>query len=108
MVQLAEMDLKLERDASVPLYRQLRDQIAELMADLRRVGVQILTIGQYLAPSGEHLPVARFVEPSEFIRLTRLGREMGFPAVAAGPFVRSSYHGEKVFAEWARAQEAAC
>jgi len=73
------------------------DEIAGVMADLRAVGCDILTIGQYLQPTGEHLPVARYVPPEEFAELKRLGREMGFAAVAAGPLVRSSYHAEEVF-----------
>ncbi len=73
-----------------------RGKITAVMGDLRRAGCDILTIGQYLSPSREHLPVVEFVEPPEFDRYRDLGKQMGFSAVASGPFVRSSYHAEDV------------
>jgi len=73
------------------------DEVRQVMQDLRGVGCAILTIGQYLAPSGEHLPVTRFIEPAEFDALAADARAMGFAAVAAAPFVRSSYLAEDVF-----------
>jgi len=75
------------------------DEVRRVLADLRRVGCGIVTIGQYLAPSKRHVPVARFVEPGEFEAWEAEARAMGFAAVAAGPFVRSSYRAERVFAE---------
>jgi lipoic acid synthetase len=75
------------------------DEVRRSLEDLRGVGCDILTIGQYLSPSSAHLPVARFVEPDEFAAWQREARAMGFAAVAAGPFVRSSYQAEKVFLE---------
>ena len=75
------------------------DEIRQALGDLRKAGVDILTLGQYLAPSAAHWPVARFVEPAEFARWEALARQMGFPGVLAGPFVRSSYHAETVFEE---------
>lgn len=69
-------------------------EVEQVMADLREHGCSMLTIGQYLQPSTGHLPVARFVEPSEFERLRELALEMGFTNVASGPLVRSSYHAE--------------
>jgi len=57
-------------------------------------GVTMLTLGQYLQPSREHLPVKRFVTPGEFDELRRLGESMGFANVASGPMVRSSYHAD--------------
>ena len=74
------------------------DEVRDVMRDLRDVGCAILTIGQYLAPSGQHLPVTRFVEPGEFDALAADARAMGFAAVAAAPFVRSSYLAEDLFA----------
>ena len=68
------------------------DELLVAMRDLREQGVDILTLGQYLRPSGGHLPVARFYTPAEFADLRRLGREMGYRHVEAGPLVRSSYH----------------
>lgn len=73
------------------------DQVRAVLHDLRAVGCDILTLGQYLAPSPDHVPVARFVEPAEFDVFAAEAREMGFAAVAAGPFVRSSYLAESVF-----------
>ena len=69
-----------------------REEIEAVMTDLRGVGCDILTIGQYLSPSREHLPVAEFIEPAEFDRYRETGLAMGFRAVASGPFVRSSYN----------------
>jgi lipoic acid synthetase len=68
------------------------DEVLDVAADLRRVGVEMLTIGQYLQPTPEHLPVERFVPPEEFDEIGRLCRNLGFTLVASGPFVRSSYH----------------
>jgi lipoic acid synthetase len=70
-------------------------EIEAVMRDLRAHGCEMLTLGQYLQPSADHLPVARFVEPDEFDALRRLGEAMGFAAVASGPMVRSSYHAER-------------
>ncbi len=98
-----------QRWASGPAYRLLtksglmvglgetNDEIRDVMRDLREAGCDILTIGQYLAPSSEHVPIERFVEPSEFDALRTDALEMGFSAVAVGPFVRSSYRAEEVF-----------
>jgi lipoic acid synthetase len=68
------------------------DEVVAAMADLRAVGVSILTVGQYLRPSADHLPVARWWSPEEFDRLARAGRDMGFAHVEASPLTRSSYH----------------
>src|SRR6266849_7168330 len=72
-----------------------RDELLATMADLRAVDVKILTLGQYLRPSAQHLPVARFYHPDEFAELAVRGREMGFAHVESGPLVRSSYHAKK-------------
>ena len=81
------------------------DEIRTVLADLRHTGVDILTLGQYLAPSADHWPVARYVEPAEFASWESQARQMGFPAVLAGPFVRSSYHAETVFKEPANGEK---
>lgn len=73
------------------------DEIRQVLADLRAICLDMLTLGQYLAPSADHWPVARFVEPAEFERWQREAKEMGIPSVVAGPFVRSSYHAEAAF-----------
>jgi lipoic acid synthetase len=73
------------------------EEIFDVFADLRAVGCDVLTLGQYLAPTLKHIRVARFVPPEEFDRLAALARTLGFTQVVAGPYVRSSYHaGEMV------------
>ena len=69
-------------------------EVLEVMEDLRRHGCNMLTLGQYLQPSRDHLPVHRWVTPAEFDRLGVIGDEMGFSNVASGPMVRSSYHAD--------------
>ena len=68
------------------------DELLPAMRDVRAQGVDILTLGQYLRPSSDHLPIARYYTPDEFAELRRLGLEMGYRHVEAGPLVRSSYH----------------
>jgi lipoic acid synthetase len=68
------------------------DELFEVLADLRAVNCDILTLGQYLAPTLKHIPVARYVPPAEFDTLAARARLLGFRQVVAGPFVRSSYH----------------
>jgi lipoic acid synthetase len=70
------------------------DEVRQVMSDLRDYGCDLLTLGQYLQPSRYHLPVQRYVTPSEFDQLAVQGRKMGFKNVASGPMVRSSYHAE--------------
>lgn len=67
-------------------------ELLETLADLRAVRCDLLTLGQYLAPTLKHIPVARYVPPAEFDALGQLARTLGFQQVASGPFVRSSYH----------------
>jgi len=67
------------------------DEILEVLRDLRANGVEMLTIGQYLAPSGHHLPVSRYVHPDTFAMYEREAKAMGFTGAACGPMVRSSY-----------------
>ncbi|MCA9095452.1 MAG: lipoyl synthase [Planctomycetaceae bacterium] len=68
------------------------EELFEVLADLRKVGCDMLTLGQYLAPSATHLPVERFIPPEEFDEIGDQARKLGFSFVASGPFVRSSYH----------------
>jgi lipoic acid synthetase len=72
-----------------------RDEIVGLMRDLRSVDCNLLTIGQYLSPSDEHVPIARFYHPDEFAELKSTGERMGFAHVESGPLVRSSYHAKE-------------
>ncbi|MEZ4936568.1 MAG: lipoyl synthase [Crocinitomicaceae bacterium] len=71
------------------------EEILETLEDLRSVGVQIITLGQYLQPTPKHLPVAEFVAPEKFDKYKEVGLKMGFKYVESGPLVRSSYHAEK-------------
>ena len=72
------------------------DELFDVLADLRAVRCDTLTLGQYLAPTLKHIPVARYVPPEEFDRLAGLARTLGFQKVVAGPFVRSSYHADEM------------
>ncbi len=69
-----------------------QDEVVEVFRDLRRVGVQILTLGQYLRPSDTHAVMTRYYHPDEFRELKRIALDLGFVHVEAGPLVRSSYH----------------
>ena len=73
-------------------------EILDTLADLRAVGCDFLTMGQYLQPTGRHLAVERYLPPAEFDELGELARRMGFVEVASGPFVRSSYHADEMAA----------
>ncbi len=91
-------------DASVPTKSGLMLGLGETTAEIRQtlqdlldVGCRMLTIGQYLQPSKDHLPVARFVPPTEFDQWQQTAFQMGFSEVASGPFVRSSYHAKELF-----------
>lgn len=70
-------------------------EVEELMDDLRTIGCQVLTIGQYLQPSHKHYPVAEYVTPAQFEEYKRIGLAKGFVQVESAPLVRSSYHAEK-------------
>ena len=74
---------------------ETREEVVETMTDLRAVQCDLLTIGQYLRPTADHAPVARFYTPKEFEALRDEGMRMGFRHVAAGPLVRSSYHADE-------------
>ncbi|MCA9539175.1 MAG: lipoyl synthase [Myxococcales bacterium] len=73
------------------------DEVEDVMWQLREVGCDILSLGQYLSPTTRHLPVDRWVEPDTFARLAEVGRAMGFRHVEAGPMVRSSYMAHRPF-----------
>lgn len=72
-------------------------EIKETLRDLRDVGCDILTLGQYLQPTQEHVPVERFLRPEEFDTWRETALAMGFPEVVSGPFVRSSYHAHELY-----------
>jgi len=75
------------------------DEIVQTLKDLRAHDCDMLTVGQYLRPGSKYLPVERYVPPDEFDRVGQVARELGFAAVASGPFVRSSYFAETLFAD---------
>lgn len=74
---------------------ETREEVIQVMEDMYAHKIDMVTIGQYLQPSRDHLPVERFVHPDEFDEYARIGMEMGFHHVASGPMVRSSYHADK-------------
>ncbi len=74
-----------------------RDEVLAAMADLRDAGVEILVLGQYLQPTRDHAPVARYLPPDAFDDLAAAGRELGFGYVAAGPLVRTSYRAAEAY-----------
>jgi lipoic acid synthetase len=75
---------------------ETRDEVLAVMRDLRAAGVQRLSLGQYLRPTREHLPVLEYVHPQVFADLENAGRALGFAWIKAGPLVRSSYHAEEI------------
>ena len=78
-------------------FEETREEVLELLRDLSEAGCDFLTIGQYLQPRQDRLPVIRFVPPEEFEEHRRIAEGMGFRAVASGPFVRSSFHAALMF-----------
>jgi len=76
---------------------ETQEEVLELLRDLRETECDFLTIGQYLQPSLNQLPVVRYIPPEEFEEYKRIGEEVGFRAVASGPFVRSSFHASEMF-----------
>jgi len=74
-----------------------REEVLELLRDLRKAGCDFLTIGQYLQPGLDRLPVVEYVPPEEFEEYKKIGEDMGFKSVASGPFVRSSFHASEMF-----------
>jgi len=76
---------------------ETQEEVLELLGDLREVGCDFLTIGQYLQPRQDRLSVVRFIPPEEFEKYKKTGEGMGFKSVASGPFVRSSFHASEMF-----------
>jgi lipoic acid synthetase len=74
-----------------------RKEVSRTLEDMLEAGCRLLTLGQYLQPSKEHLPVKRFIPPEEFDQWRQKALKMGFVEVASGPFVRSSYHARELF-----------
>jgi lipoic acid synthetase len=74
---------------------ETREELLQVLRDMREHDIDMLTLGQYLQPSRDHLPVERFVTPEEFDEFAEIAKELGFKSVASGPLVRSSYHADK-------------
>jgi len=86
---------------------ETREEMLDAFGVLREHGVQVLTVGQYLRPTENHLPVVRYWHPEEFADLERSAYAMGFESVAAGPLVRSSYHAEQTLKDAKRGENVA-
>jgi lipoic acid synthetase len=95
VLQFAKQNGMITKSGMMLGLGETTDEILEVMSDLRRVKVDILTLGQYLQPTKSHLPVDRFVHPDEFAMLKEEGMEIGFRHVESGPLVRSSYHADE-------------
>jgi len=78
---------------------ETEEELLETLADLAEAGCRLLTLGQYLQPTPEQIPVVRYVRPEEFERFGQWARQLGFRQVASGPFVRSSYHAHQMLAD---------
>ena len=74
---------------------EAKEEVIQTLQDLKDNGCDVVTIGQYLQPTGKHLSVTRFVHPDEFAEYQKVGYEIGLDHVESGPLVRSSYHSEK-------------
>lgn len=84
---------------------ETKDEVVQTLKDLFSVGVDVVTIGQYLQPTPKHLRLDRFIHPDEFAEFREIGYQIGFDYVESGPLVRSSYHSDKhVIAGWGRNQ----
>lgn len=106
-----EMDPTIYTKSGIMLgLGETRDEVLQVLNDLRKVGVDAVTIGQYLRPTMKHLPVHSYIHPDEFKEYEQIGEELGFTFVASGPFIRSSYNAialsEKVMADRLREIEA--
>ncbi|MDP2940306.1 MAG: lipoyl synthase [Candidatus Omnitrophota bacterium] len=98
--QIKQMDKSIFTKSGIMLGLGEREvEVIDLMQDLRQVNCDILTIGQYLAPSKNHLPVERFLLPEEFDKFKGLGLSLGFKCVQSAPLVRSSYMAQETFRE---------
>jgi lipoic acid synthetase len=96
--QVRVLDLSIPTKSGLMLgLGESADEVLETLQDVLDAGCRILTLGQYLQPSKDHLPVARFVPPEEFDAWKETALQMGFAEVASGPFVRSSYHAKELF-----------
>lgn len=96
LVKAMRPDLPTKSGLMIGLGETL-EEIHRTLAELRGIGCDVVTIGQYLAPSSAHAPVVRYYPPEEFEQLSNVARDLGFAGVASGPFVRSSYNAGDVY-----------
>lgn len=95
--QVKRLDRKIVTKSGLMLgLGETREELFDVLCDLLDAGCDLLTLGQYLQPTPEHLPVVRYVPPEEFDELGAAARRLGFRQVASGPFVRSSYHAREM------------
>jgi lipoic acid synthetase len=98
LYMVKKMDLSIVTKSGLMLgLGESREEVTEVMSDLREANCDLLTIGQYLQPSAQHHPVVRFISPEEFTEYETVGREMGFTGVASSPLVRSSYRATELY-----------
>lgn len=91
--QVKEIDPTIYTKSGIMLgLGETKDEVVQTLQDLRDIGVDAVTIGQYLRPTMRHLPVVEYIHPTEFKEYEKIGEEMGFAFVASGPFIRSSYN----------------
>ena len=103
--RVADLDTEIVTKSGIMVgVGEMRSEILDLVRDLARVRVSVLTIGQYLRPSPQHHPVHRFVPPQEFDEMAEAARELGMRLVESGPLVRSSYRAGAVLADLKRGQ----
>ena len=103
IVETQQMQIEYWKGVTVALSLVVRaeceklspEEVEELLRDLHAHGVSMVTVGQYLPPSGSHLPLERFVTPAEFEHYREYGRSLGIRQVASAPLVRSSFHAEE-------------
>jgi lipoic acid synthetase len=93
LATVKELDARIYTKSGIMLgLGETRDEVVKTLQDLRAIGVDAVTIGQYLRPTMKHLPVVEYIHPNEFREYEKIGEEMGFAFVASGPFIRSSYN----------------
>lgn len=98
LYRVSQIDSKIPSKSGLMLgLGETEAELLQALKDLRQVHCRLLTLGQYLSPSKKHHPVIRYVPPEEFAHWEKIAYEMGFQAVAAGPFVRSSFHAGDMF-----------
>jgi lipoyl synthase len=95
--RVKELDASIKTKSGLMLgLGETREELLDVLADLRDVDCDFLTLGQYLQPGFDYLPVDRYVHPDEFAALGEIAKALGFKKVASGPFVRSSYHAREM------------